>query len=822
MSPAPAQPISRTPSPLLPTLTALREVPSSAPESDGEVERDQLAFTIESPSRPQLQLFETVFNTGKPLSGYCQDDPLWLLLAEVASSCTNCSKTPSKCKVLPNSPRCTNCSSKKTCSLGKILRYRYFTRRCNEDLAYSRRFLELHGTPAHQSTWGIPLSVWREYDTALHAHTSSTSTLLEMNMLDERDTVDADQQELQRFLVLQQSEAAASARRKRNRSPMPVAGPSSKKIRSDAPKKCSHWKSPVVEANPEPPRRVRLVVPPGQSVVAPSSVPAPPCTSPSLMELAAVAEAHSGLVRQAVSPPSAQTPIKGVGQDLLSSAMPPTPRPTLVPRTFTAHPYRAENQGLIARVHLLESQLADSQRENSSLTSALWDTLHALESRQQEVEQLRSSSRETLEHEVEYRRVLDQFHALDEALPGAPGRSLLERFRKVQGDLQDATRERKVAVEKLSTSTRKNSHLTTTLLHQQGLVDESNALATHQRRVVEELQEEVHRACGRAAFVDQMIKEYPDEGYYEVVLPPLSQLERDLNQAREDLRRIATFAHRLYRSDPATVLHHHHRYIGAIIEAVVGFLRRGLDSDDLDVVVHNFRLALDYMQVARGVHSNLYMRSMSSIQWFFNNTVDEDEGLYRMVLEHSRFDNDGPFLTAAQHAGFAPPPDNSLEPPLHRRMLALSTALPHSAGTGMWDNIVPALPSVDQLTADWEQLMLRYIHHITDTPLSGPDTPAPMQSLEASVAPVSSPSIENPSQVPLFLPEQESPTSPSPPPPSPPLPPLFGSVANLAIDLTSDDDELYEMEESRVGRVSVMREVVDLPVGQGTVKEESL
>ncbi|KAJ3858082.1 hypothetical protein EV359DRAFT_88315, partial [Lentinula novae-zelandiae] len=307
--------------------------------------------------------------------------------------------------------------------------------------------------------------------------------------------------------------------------------------------------------------------------------------------------------------------------------------------------------------------------------------------------------------------------------------SLLERFRKVQEDLQDATRERKVAVEKLSTSTRKNLHLTTTLLHQQGLVDESNALATRQRRLVEELQEEVHRARGHAAFVDQMIKEYPDEGYYKVVLPPLSQLKGDLNKAREDLHRVATFAHRLYRSDPATVLHHHHRYIGVIIEAVVAFLRRGLDSDDLDIVVHNFRLALDYMQAARGVHGDLYMRSMSSIHRFFNNTVDKDEGLYCMGLEHSRFNNDGPFLTAAQHAGFAPPPNNSLEPPLHRRMLVLSTALPHSAGAGMWDDIIPALPSIDQLTADWEQLMLRYIHHITDTPLSGPETPAPMPSV---------------------------------------------------------------------------------------------
>ncbi|KAJ3882578.1 hypothetical protein F5051DRAFT_435840 [Lentinula edodes] len=137
---------------LLPALTSLGEVASPDPESNGEVEQDQLAFTIESPSRPQLQLFETVFNTGKLLSAYCEDDPLWSLLAAVASPCTNCLKTPSKCQVPANSPRCTNCSSKKTCSLGKILWYRYFARRCNQDLAYSRRFLELHGTPAHRAT----------------------------------------------------------------------------------------------------------------------------------------------------------------------------------------------------------------------------------------------------------------------------------------------------------------------------------------------------------------------------------------------------------------------------------------------------------------------------------------------------------------------------------------------------------------------------------------------------------------------------------------------------------------------------------------------
>ncbi|KAJ3859795.1 hypothetical protein EV359DRAFT_86009 [Lentinula novae-zelandiae] len=843
MSSPPARRLSRTPSPSLPTLTALGEVPSPAPESDGEVKTDQLAFTLESPSHPQLQLFETVFNTGKPLSGYCQDNPLWPLLAEVASPCSNCVKSPGKCKVLPNSPRCTNCSAKKTCSLGKILRYRYFAHRCSQDIAYSRRFLELHGTPAHQSTWGVPLSTWRHYDAALHARTSSTSILLELKMLDDQDTADADQQELRAFLSLQQGEAVVAAKHKREHSPLPVAGPSSKKVRT-----------PVEDAAPESPHRVRLVVPPGQSVATSTSTPVPPCAPPSLMEvpggyppvqgpsslvrLAAVAEAQSGLVQQPIIRPATRTSIKGTGPDLLSSNMPPAPRPTLVPCALAAPPYHAENQRLAARVWLLESQLADSQRENSSLTSALRDTSDALESQQREVEQLRSSSHKVLEHEMEYRCVLDQFVTLDEALPGTPGQSLLECFRKVQKDLRDATRERKVAVEKLSSSTRKNLQLTTTLLYQQGLVDKSNALATHQRRLVEELQEDLHCARNRAAFVEQMVKEYPDEGYYEVVLPPLSQLEGDLNKAREDLCHVATLAHRLHHSDPATILHHHHHYIGAIIEAVVAFLRRGLDSEDLDVVVHNFRLALDYMQTARGVHGDLYMQSISSIQWFFSNAVDEDEGLYRMVLEHSRFDNDSPFLTAAQHAGFAPPSDNSLEPPLHRRMFALSTALPHSDGAGMWDNIVPALPSLDQLTTDWEQLMLRYIHHITDTPLSGTDTQVPMssvepgtgslakviveQSFEVSAVPESASSVGPDPQVPLFLPEQESPPSPSPPPPSPTPPPLFGSVADLAIDLTGDDDDLYETEESRMGRVSVAREVVDLAAVQGIVKEEPL
>ncbi|KAJ4498535.1 hypothetical protein C8R41DRAFT_864724 [Lentinula lateritia] len=746
MSSNPARSPSRTPSPLLPPLTALGEVPSPDSGSDGGVEEDQLAFTLESPSRPQLQLFETVFNTGKPLLGYCQDDPLWLLLAEVASPYARFCRIPLVAPTVP--PR---------------------------RLVVLEKYFDI----------GILLVVATK---TLHTAAGFWSFTELLRISQRGDTVEADQQELREFLALQQGEAVVAAKRKRDRSPLPVAGPSRKKVRSDTSKKRSHRRSPVAATIPDSPLRIRDL----------------PMQGPSdLVRLAAAAEVHPGLVQQAGSSSPARSPIKGAGQDLLSSTMPPILRPALVPRNPASHPYRAENHCLAARVRLLESQLADSQRENSSLTSALRDTSHALESRQREVEQLRSSSQEFLQHQEEYRRIVDQFNTLDRALSGPSDQSLLERFQRVEEDLRITKKDRDDATGKLSTSSRRISELTTALLYQHGIMDEGNALSTRQRARLEELQEEVHRTRGRAAFVERMIKEYPDEGYYEVVLPPLSQLEGDLVKVRADLCRVATLAHRLYRSDPATVLHHHNRYIGAIIEAVIAFLRRALETEDPDVMAHNSRLALDYMQSARGIHGDLHIWSFSSIQWFFNNAVDQDEGLYTLMLENSRFDSDRPFLTAAQHAGFTSPPPDSLEPPLHRRMLALSMALPHREGAGRWDDLVPAIPSDDQLMLDWERLMLQYMHHIIDTPLPAPDVATSISSVgPGGVAPMVEPRfVSSPIRTPLFLPEQESPTSPSPPPPSPSLPPLFGSVAPLTIDLTGNDEELYDAGDVDAGQV---------------------
>ncbi|KAJ3847462.1 hypothetical protein EV368DRAFT_87717 [Lentinula lateritia] len=161
----------------------------------------------------------------------------------------------------------------------------------------------------------------------------------------------------------------------------------------------------------------------------------------------------------------------------------------------------------------------------------------------------------------------------------------------------------------------------------------------------------------------------------------------------------------------------------------------------------------------------------SVVQWFFQNTAEREEGTYRLILAHSRFPDNAPFLNTAQHAGFVAPFNDSLEPPLHCRMFALEMALPHH-GLGNWEDLVPAIPSLDQATQAWEAMMLDLIHFVTDAP---------------------------PPDVPLLLPDPMLPTSPLLPNPSPPPPPLFGTVTTLAIDLMGEDDDkdIYESLSSR-------------------------
>ncbi|GAW10449.1 hypothetical protein LENED_012712 [Lentinula edodes] len=260
-------------------------------------------------------------------------------------------------------------------------------------------------------------------------------------MIDDQDANAVDQQELRMYLALQQEEAAISAKHKCNHSPLPVAGPSRKKtIGLEVPKRHPHHKHLTVEASSEPAPHVWLVIPPGRSVVVPPTIvphaaPSPtevpsrdePSQGPAgLVQLAAAAEAQSGVVQRFVSPSPVMLPIKGTGSDPLPSTTPPTLHSLLVPRTLTTHPYCTENQCLLAQVPSLESQLADSQWENSFLTTALRDTSHTLDAHQREVEQLRTSSHEVLQHEIEYHSVLDQFscHALTTTVKPMPRASI--------------------------------------------------------------------------------------------------------------------------------------------------------------------------------------------------------------------------------------------------------------------------------------------------------------------------------------------------------------------------------------------------------------
>ncbi|KAJ3928903.1 MAG: hypothetical protein NXY57DRAFT_1041257 [Lentinula lateritia] len=270
--------------------------------------------------------------------------------------------------------------------------------------------------------------------------------------------------------------------------------------------------------------------------------------------------------------------------------------------------------------------------------------------------------------------------------------SLVDRFRGLEEDLRLARESRAKYLSRFESSNRRNEELETSLVQQQSLVDESNALAVRQQKKIETLQEEVQHFREHALFAEKMIREYPDEGSYSVSLPPLAEVQGDLNKTL------------------------HNRYVGVIIDAVISFLQRGLDTSDKDVLARNFQLALQYLEAAHFIHTELHLRSLSSIQWFSANAAEREEGIYCLVLAHSRFLDDAPFLNVAQHAGFIAPFDDSLEPPLHCRMFVLDMALPHH-GTGNWEDLIPALPSLDRLMQEWEAMMSSYIRFVTDTPL---------------------------------------------------------------------------------------------------------
>ncbi|KAJ3910972.1 hypothetical protein F5877DRAFT_86690 [Lentinula edodes] len=331
---------------LLPCSSSREEVATSL-DSNGEVEQDQLAFTIESPSTPQLQLFKNIFNMGKSLASYCHDDPLWPTQAAVAISCSNCTQHPETCKVPLGVP-------------------------------FALRVL-----------WTIPEDTWRRYDEQLHSSMLATKVLVELNMLNEQDSQDVNHQDLEQFQQAQAQEAELATCQRNTRSSPPPKVPSKRK--------CSTKKHPLSsKPSEEVPPLVRLVFPPSQpapssivpltspfgSSVTMSASPALvrdggrtglPQGSPSLVQLAEVMDRQTNLRPGGSDCPLASLPpaINNVPSKLSSSNMPSIACPPLVPRVLSQHPYHLENEHLATCVRQLEPQLEASRQENSTLASAL-------------------------------------------------------------------------------------------------------------------------------------------------------------------------------------------------------------------------------------------------------------------------------------------------------------------------------------------------------------------------------------------------------------------------------------------------------------------
>ncbi|KAH7879155.1 uncharacterized protein C8R40DRAFT_1167125, partial [Lentinula edodes] len=188
------------PNPVPPPVSSPSHPTSTEPTADAAI--DELANTLEEPPLGQLALFRSVFGVGVSLARYIVDDPLWPLLAAAGLPCSFCirGKKEANCSVVPHLARCSNCDDKKPCVLGRLARFRYFARKCSRDLAFARRFLEVHGDPGQRTRFTLPSEQWRNIAAKIEASTNSTVALIELNSLDEQDQQELDRVELGEFL----------------------------------------------------------------------------------------------------------------------------------------------------------------------------------------------------------------------------------------------------------------------------------------------------------------------------------------------------------------------------------------------------------------------------------------------------------------------------------------------------------------------------------------------------------------------------------------------------------------------------------------------
>ncbi|KAJ3803479.1 hypothetical protein F5876DRAFT_85254 [Lentinula aff. lateritia] len=173
--------------------------PSSPNRPDSDV--DEIVSGLEEPSLGQLSLFKSVFGVGISLARYIVDDPLWSILAAAGLPCPTCiwGKKEGSCSLVPHLARCSNCDDKKLCVLGCLARFQYFSRKCSHDLAFARRFLEVHGNSGQRTRYFLPTEQWRVIYDRVERSTNSTSALLVLNPLDDQDQREPDRQELWEF-----------------------------------------------------------------------------------------------------------------------------------------------------------------------------------------------------------------------------------------------------------------------------------------------------------------------------------------------------------------------------------------------------------------------------------------------------------------------------------------------------------------------------------------------------------------------------------------------------------------------------------------------
>ncbi|KAJ3911915.1 hypothetical protein F5877DRAFT_85399, partial [Lentinula edodes] len=738
----------------------------------------------------------------------------------------------------------SNCNDKKPCVLGRLARFRYFSRKCSRDLAFARRFLEVHGDPGQRTRYSLPTEQWRILYDRVEQSTNLTSALLELNPLDDQDQRELDCQELWEFrqhqpLVPGPSTSVphtspladgssllprAPVTKKRKRPVKVDPGSTPKRRRPEqAVDRLSPTAPPVpqVEGGSDYRRMVLVLCPPH----------VPDSEIPTLLGVGHLVpeDSHRSAVDQSQSQGSTEIPHHVPQAGSFEQFVPPsevedfsrsrikTPpvqqrsreplRP--YPCSQASSALRVENDHLKMEVEELRALLTQSRGQVSTLTALLCDTSSSLDLQSQELEASHRSLEEVAADRAEYQRVLSQFQALEAELPEPPSERQNEELGELCKQVDDATNCSFDAYSEL---------------------DAANARALCQRDRLEELEELVCQYRNRAHVAEGLIRQYPeDEGLYEVELPSLSELQRKLDASEALVRRLATFAHQLYQSDPANLLHYH---IGGLLEAITLLLYRGLHHTP-DRLASIIDFILGYLSQARFTHGELHLRSTSSLLYYYSNAADRVEGLYQEMLTHSRFPSHNAFLTAAQHAGYVDARPGSLEPPSHRRFFSFDHPIPISSSPT--SDHLPAVPAMDSIMVSWERLIANYIRDMIDTPGpqysfptstelpdvgSGPslstdsvlaggndeDVPKGIVEVEGGVGiavrrnattPAEEGSRDYPqggSGAPLFLPDSHSPSSPIPLPSVPIVPNVIDLVIKYAapiIFLFSPSRRLY-------------------------------